>query len=149
MTGAVAQDLLIEAASRLQALAPAVLAAQTRHDVTAVGGPPPPDLQGRAFQLPLDLSQELPVLLQLWLSDGLLAQLAAAWNHEVPPADICNEMANVLAGQLLTQLAAAGLVGNMGLPCDGGEGAAPRVAEGWWRCHLHWLHLALLPRGES
>ena len=57
MTGSLARDMLIEAAARLQALASTVLASQTGHEVTAVGGPPPADLQGRAFRLPLHLSQ--------------------------------------------------------------------------------------------
>lgn len=149
MTGPVQHDRLSEAATRLHALAPSVLGSQTGHAVTAASSPPPPDLRGRTFQLALQLPQDLPVVLQLWLSDGLLAQLAAAWRHEVTPADIGCEMINIQAGQLLTGLAVSGADGHMGLPRDAGAALAPRAAAGWWRCSAHWLHMALLPGGES
>jgi hypothetical protein len=97
----------------------------------------------------MHLAQDLPVRLQLWLPDGLLAQLAATWNHEVSSTDIGCELANVLAGRLLMQRATAGAQGHMGLPRDGGATAAPQAAQGWWRCAPHGLHLALLPETGS
>lgn len=159
-SGSFPVDALAAADALLPDAVTGVLAAQCRVIAMPAGAPDATSSTPQAMRVGAGVGLhcgDAPLRLVIALPRPLAARLAHRWLGDATPGvapdslvpDAVAELANLIAGRLVTQLAGSGIECRLGLPVfSAAAGPSPRGAMAW-RCDGDLFHAHLEPEGPT